>query len=69
MIKFKSFNNYKCLYSNDIIKESCPQKTIKDCAREICFLVKNLSNSNLKAVKDKYFLPEFLSVAQYCEQK
>ena len=69
VMKFFGINNYKCLYSNDIIKESCPQKAIKDCAREICFLVKNLSYSNLKAVKDKYFLPEFLCVAQYCEQK
>ena len=69
VMKFFGINNYKCLYSNDVIKENCPQKTIKDCAREICFLVRNLSQSNLKAVKDKYFLPEFLSVAQYCEQK
>lgn len=69
VMKFFGINNYKCLYSNDVIKENCPQKVIKDCAREICFLVKNLSQSTLKAVKDKYSLPQFLSVAQYCEQK
>ena len=69
VMKFFGINNYKCLYSNDVIKENCPQKVIKDCAREICFLVKNLSQSTLKAVKDKYSLPQFLNVAQYCEQK
>ena len=69
VMKFFGINNYKCLYSNDVIKENCPQKIIKDAAREICFLVKNLSQSTLKAVKDKYSLPQFLNVAQYCEQK
>ena len=69
VMKFFGINNYKCLYSNDVIKENCPQKVIKEAAREICFLVKNLSQSTLKAVKDKYSLPQFLNVAQYCEQK
>ena len=69
VMKFFGINNYKCLYSNDVIKENCPQKVIKDAAREICFLVKNLSQSTLKAVKDKYSLPQFLNVTQYCEQK
>ena len=69
VMKFFGINNYKFLYSNDVIKENCPQKIIKEAAREICFLVKNLSQSTLKAVKDKYSLPQFLNVAQYCEQK
>ena len=69
VMKFFAINNYKNLYSNEIIKENCPQKVIKDAAREICFLVRNLSQSTLKAVKDKYSLPQFLNVAQYCEQK
>ena len=69
VMKFFKINNYKCLYSDEVIKENCPQKVIKDAAREICFLVKNLSESSLKAVKDKYSLPQFLNVAQYCEQK
>jgi cyclin B len=69
VMRFFGINNYKCLYSNEVIKENCPQKVIKEAAREICFLVKNLSQSTLKAVKDKYSLPQFLNVAQYCEQK
>ena len=69
VMKFFGINNYKLLYSNDVIKINCPQKVIKEAAREICFLVKNLSQSTLKAVKVKYSLPQFLNVAQYCEQK
>jgi cyclin B len=68
VMKFCGINNYKCLYSKNVVKEEIPQKVIKEAAREICHLVKNLSNSTLKAVKDKYSLPQFLNVAQYCEQ-
>ncbi len=68
VMKFCGINNYKCLYSKNVVKEECPQKIIKEAAREICHLVKNLSNSSLKAVKDKYSLPQFLNVAQFCEQ-
>ena len=69
VMKFFGINNYKILYSNDVVMEKCPQKIIKEAAREICYLVKNLSQSTLKAVKDKYSLSQFLNVAQYCEQK
>ena len=69
VMKYFGINNYKILYSNEVIIEECPQKVIKDAAREICILVKNLSQSTLKAVKEKYSLSQFLNVAQYCEQK
>ena len=69
VMKFFGIHNYKSLYSNSVIKESCPQKVIKEATREICNLVKNLSQSTLKAVKDKYSLPQFLNVSQYCDQK
>ena len=69
VMKFFGINNYKILYSNDVVRVECPQKVIKEAAREICFLVKNLSQSSLKAVKEKYSLSQFLNVAQYCEQK
>ena len=68
VMKFFSINNYKCLYSNNVIKENYPEKVIKFASRELCFLVKDLSQSTLRAVKDKYSLPEFLKVAQFCEQ-
>ena len=69
VMKFFGINNYKILYNSDVVREKCPQKAIKEAAREICYLVKNLSQSTLKAVKDKYSLSQFLNVAQYCEQK
>ena len=69
VMKFFGINNYKILYKNEVVKEACPQKVIKEAARDICFLVKNLSQSSLKAVKDKYSLHQFLNVVQYCEQK
>jgi len=69
VMKFFGIDNYKILYKNEVVKENCPQKVIKEAARDICFLVKNLSQSTLKAVKDKYSLNHFLNVVQYCEQK
>ena len=69
VMKFYGFSNYKILYSNNVVRDECPQKVIKDCAREIYYLVKNLAQSTLKAVKDKYSLSQFLNVAQYCEQQ
>lgn len=68
VMKFFELNNYKKLYSKDILNENNPKKEIKDAARDICFFVKNLFNSNLNAVKSKYSLPENLNVAFYCEQ-
>ena len=69
VMKYFGISNYKILYTNDFVREECPQKAIKDTARAIYYLVKNLSQSSLKAVKDKYSLSQFLNVAQYCELK
>ena len=69
VMKFFGIDNYKILYKNEVVNENCPQKVIKEAARDICFLVKNLSQSTLKAVKDKYSLNHFLNVVQFCEQK
>lgn len=43
------------------------QKEVKDCARELCFLVRNLSSSSLGATKSKYMSEKYLKVAKYCE--
>ena len=69
VMKFFGIDNYKILYKNEVVNDPCPQKIIKEAARDICFLVKNLSQSTLKAVKDKYSLNQFLNVVQFCEQK
>ena len=69
IMKFFGFPNYKMLYSKDLLHENSPKNIIKEAAREICFFVRNLHNSNLMAVKNKYSLPENLNVAHYCDQE
>ena len=69
VMKFFGINNYKYLYTSNVVLEENQEKIIKDAAREIYFLIKNLSKSTLKAIKDKYSLNQFLNVAQYCEQQ
>ena len=68
IMKFFGFPNYKMLYSKELSNENLPKNIIKETAREICFFVRNLHNSSLMAVKNKYSLPENLNVAHYCDQ-
>ena len=69
VMKFFNINNYKYLYTSNVVIEENQEKVIKDAAREIYFLIKNLSKSSLKDIKEKYSLNQFLNVAQYCEQQ
>ena len=69
VMKFFKIENYKKLYSTRIVYDKCPQKIIKDAARELCFLVKNLNNSEFKAIKKKYSSDKFYNVAQYCNDE
>lgn len=66
VMKFFKIPNYRNLYSTRIIYEKCPQKIIKDSARELCFLVKNLYLSEFKAIKEKYSNEKYYKVAEYC---
>ena len=68
VMKFFKIENYKKLYSTRIIYDKCPQKIIKDAARELCFLVKNLNNSEFKAIKKKYSNEKYCNVAEYCNE-
>ena len=69
VMKFFNISNYHKLYSTRIIHEKCPQKIIKDTARELCFLVKNLNSSEFKAVKEKYSSDKYYKVAEYCNDE
>ena len=69
VMKFFNISNYHKLYSTRIIHEKCPQKIIKDTARELCFLVKNLNSSEFKAVKEKYSNDKYYKVAEYCNDE
>ena len=68
VMKFFKFINYNELYSKDFINSSNPQKSIKDAAREICFIMKGIDSSRLSAVKNKYSTNENLNVAQLLEE-
>ena len=72
VMKFFNIKNYKNLYiindkNKDYISQENLQNEIKESARQLCFLVKNLSQSNLKAIKNKFSLKKFDFVSQYCE--
>ena len=69
VMKFFKFINYNELYSKDFINSSNPQKSIKDAAREICFIMKGIDSSRLSAVKNKYSTNENLNVVQLLEEQ
>ena len=43
VMKFFGIVNYKILYKNEVVKENCPQKIIKEEVKDIYFMVKNFS--------------------------
>ena len=67
VMKYFQINGYRELYSSKMTNVDFPQKTIKDCARDLCRFVKNLSNSTLTAAKVKYSSVEHGNVAAICE--
>ena len=73
VMKFFNLKDYKNLYlindkNNGYILQENIQNVIKESARQLCFLVKNINESNLKAVKNKFSLKEYDNVSQYCEE-
>ena len=69
VMKFFKFINYNELYSKDFTNSSNPQKSIKEAAREICFIMKGIDSSRLSAVKNKYSTNENLNVVQLLEEQ
>ena len=67
VMKYFQINGYRDLYSAKMTNAEFPQKTTKDCARDLCRFVKNLSNSTLLAAKEKYSSIEHGNVAAICE--
>ena len=63
VMKYYKINGYQKLYNNFIVNEKCPEDVIKDAAKEIYFLVDNLSKSKFKSVKKK-FLTQFENVSE-----
>ena len=69
VMKFYGINKYKDLFSSKIKIGDSSQKAIKECAKDLCFLVKNLSHSSLRATKKKYTLEQFGKVAKIINEK
>lgn len=64
VMKFFGIDNYEELFSQGVIKDDNPEKVIKDAAKDIHLLLKNLDNNpSLQAVKNKYSSVEYLDVA------
>ena len=64
VMKYFGINGYQKLYNNFIINEDNPENIIKDSAKNIYELVRNLSKSKLKTVKNKYSLTQFENVSE-----
>jgi len=68
VMKYFKIDNYKYLYRiNPYIDYEFAQNLIKELARKLCFLVENLSKSNLRSIILKYSSEEYLEVAKYCD--
>ena len=67
VMKFFKLNGVKLIFENTY--NDVKKKDIKNCARDLCFLVKNLSNSSLEATKNKYLSDKCMKVAELCEDK
>ena len=65
VMKFFNLNGVHSLLKNT--GDNIKQIDVKNCARDLCFLVKNLSNSSLKATKNKYMSDKYMKVAELCE--
>lgn len=63
----------KCFHLNgtDLILDNTykdvSSKDVKDCARELYFTMKNISNSSFQATKNKYMSDQFMNVALYAD--
>lgn len=67
VMKFFNMPEYRSLYDERLLLSDFPQEVIKEAAREICFLTKDVSNSSLQMLKRKYSMPYFEQVAVMAE--
>ena len=67
VMKFYKLNGVHLILDNSSFDVN--QKEVKNCARKLCFLIKNLSNSSLGAAKNKYMSKKYMNIAKLCEGK
>ena len=59
VMKINKYEDYRIINSYTL----APEKDLKNCAKEICFLVENIDSTNLLSVKNKYGTKEFHEVS------
>jgi hypothetical protein len=62
VMKFFKFKNYQAIYSS-FFNSNSNSTLLKECAKEICFLIDNFQNSNLTSTKRKYARKECYQVS------
>ena len=67
VMKFFNLNGIHSLLKNT--GDNIKQIDVKKCAKDLCFLVRNLPNSSLRAIKNKYLSDKFMNIAELCEDK
>ena len=64
VMKYYHINEYTKLYKSPFTLENSQQIIVKNCAKELCFIAKNLSDSNtFKSVRKKYSFTKYGNVA------
>ena len=69
VMKYYQLDGYQKLYNNFIINEQYPEYVIKDAAKEIFFLLKNLKHVNLKFIRKKLGLSQYKKLAEIFDDK
>lgn len=70
VMKFYNLNGYKEIYSSKFILGDSSQKIVKECAKKLCFLARNIYKSSLNAIKCKYSTEKYHYVFYaLCEEK
>lgn len=61
-MKYFKFTNYQVIYSSQF-NPGNSQTSIKECAKEICFIIDNFDDSSLSAAKRKFAKKEYFEVS------
>ena len=68
-MKYYKLDGYQKLYNNFIINEQFPEYIIKNEAKEISVLMKNLKHLNFKFIKKKLRLSQYKELAEIFDDK
>jgi cyclin B len=65
VIKFFNLNGIHLIVNNTL--SDINSNDVKNCAKDLCFFLRNLSNSSLGSTKNKYMSDKYMNVAKLCE--